>query len=203
MLITKAGRRTITTTNDNEQNLDKLSDVCTKWATYMGVLLITGLDYWTGPLDWTHIFWFLHILVFTHSEVIFVMSLKTKGLQGAFYPWIWGLQEEKNAIWVTIVRCLVALMLVFCLFQTIYSYFLSKKLYCYNAHVCTSYIITRLLDWHIWFYSYILRLLNFVMLANYTFIWFSAHLTLNSYPLNLIHDTIAAWIESDNRCLGR
>ena len=43
------------------------------------VLLITGLDYWTGPLD-------SHIFGFTLSEVIFVMSLKTKGLQGAFYP---------------------------------------------------------------------------------------------------------------------
>ena len=44
------------------------------------VLLITGLDYWTGTLDWIiglAYFWFLHIL-----RLLFVMSLQTKGLQG-------------------------------------------------------------------------------------------------------------------------
>jgi len=40
----------------------------------------TGLDYWTGLLPDSDIF------VSTHSKVIFVMSLKTKGLQGAFCP---------------------------------------------------------------------------------------------------------------------
>jgi len=39
----------------------------------IGPDLNTGLDYWT------HIF-----LGFAHSEVIFVVSLKTKTLQGAF-----------------------------------------------------------------------------------------------------------------------
>ena len=67
------------------------------WAR---VLLITGLDYWT------HIF-----LVFTHSEVTFVVSLQTRDLQGAFCPLIWGLQEEKTIISLRI-RC-VALMLGF------------------------------------------------------------------------------------------
>ena len=46
-----------------------------------GVLLITGLDYWTGTLDWTTgltYFWFSHILR------LLMLCLLTKFLNGTF-----------------------------------------------------------------------------------------------------------------------
>ena len=111
---------------------------CKATNTCQWVLLITGLDYWTGPLDWTHIF-----LVFTLSEVIFCYVSENQRTSGSLLPIVNHEYEDyrkKNTIWVVIVRSFVALMLVFCLFQTICSYFLSKKLYCYSAHVYVSAI---------------------------------------------------------------